>query len=97
MLILTDTQTTSAEVGLDPGTYQAIAADHAGGTWVTEYQPATGEPWIDLDVDFGGDGVQRFVAVRPGRYRIRGGTVGAKAWIVPENDVATVEHLADGS
>ena len=96
MLILSDVQTTSAEVGLEIGAYQAIVAGHAGGTWVTEYQPAAGEPWIDLDVDFDGDGVQRFVAVHAGRYRIRGGTVGAKAWIVSEVG-AGVTHLADGS
>ena len=97
MQVLTATQTTSAEVELGSGAFQATVAGHAGGTWVTEYQPATGEPWIDLDLDFAGDGVQRFVTVRPGRYRIRGGTVGAKAWIVSEGDSSVPAKLADGS
>ena len=97
MLVLTSIQTTSAEVSVGTGSYQAVVAGHAGGTWVIEYQPATGEPWIDLDLDFTANGVQRFVAVRQGRYRIRGGTAGATAWIVPENDVSAVVKRADGS
>ena len=99
--ILESNQTTSAEVTLGSGVYQVIVASHAGGTWVTEYQPETGEPWIDLDLDFTGDGVQRFVAVHTGRYRVRGGTAGAKAWIVPESassiSLAVVRKVADGS
>lgn len=94
--VLLDTQTSSDEVELPIGTHQIVLSGHAGGTWVTEYQPVGGD-WIDLDQDFAGDGVQRFVALPSGRYRIRGGVAGAKGWMIAENGADAPIKLADGS
>ena len=84
--ILSSTQTTSDEyeaAGTRARGGSVILADHAGGTWKLQVQyPGDSDTWVDTGVEFDDDGVQGALDFVQGwRYRLTGGTVGAKASI----------------
>ena len=99
--VLFANQTISDVVRLIGGTHHLVLANHAGGDWQTEYRPKAEEDsnddvWIDIDIDFSGNGIQRFESVENGDYRIKGGSVGARAWIIPVVGGRSPIKIADG-
>ena len=62
-----------------------LLSDHAGGTWTLQKQTPDGA-WVDLGgdlgVEFDSDGEQFFYGTPILPYRLTGGTVGAKAWVL---------------
>ena len=60
-------------------------SDHAGGTWKLQKQNPDGD-WVDLDgglgVEFDSEGEQFFYGTPLLFYRLTGGSVGAKAWLL---------------
>ena len=82
-LILSDTQTTSDTHEAAGGRYSGTVflTGHAGGTWTLQAESPDGD-WIATNVTFTADGIQSNIIFEEGvRYRLTGGTVGAKAWI----------------
>ena len=78
--ILNETQDTSYEFYLPTGTQGILVTDHAGGTWILQCS-IDGSDWIDTDLDTDSDGLGSFQAFATLRYRLSGGTMGAKAYV----------------
>ena len=55
----------------------------SGSAWSFSLRTSDTDPWIDLDLDFSGDGVKRFEAIEDVIYRVHGGVVGAEIFVVP--------------
>ena len=57
-----------------------VLDSHAGGTWTLQIESPGGE-WVATDVTFDDDGIKAgFVTAIGLRYRLAGGTAGARAW-----------------
>ena len=57
-----------------------VLTGHNGGTWTLQVEAPDGT-WIDTDVTFTANGIMADFVTTPGlRYRLTGGTSGAKAW-----------------
>lgn len=77
--VLHATQTTS-DVWTSTGAGDIILDSHAGGTWTLQVESPGGN-WIDTDVTWTDDGIKTTFKQTQGlRYRITGGTAGARAW-----------------
>ena len=58
-----------------------ILTAHAGGTWKLQAQ-APDETWVDTNITFTDDDIYSDLAFEQNlKYRLTGGTTGAKAWI----------------
>ena len=55
----------------------------SGNDWNVSLRTSDTDPWIDLNLDFSGDGVKRFEAIENVLYRVYGGAVGAEIFFVP--------------
>ena len=89
-LILEPSQSVSAEFLATEGTTFVMLADYAGGTWHVEVKTPDGA-WISCDEGTGcqfiDDGLQYFVTSPRLRYRLNGGTPGARAWQVGRGEI----------
>lgn len=58
-----------------------ILSGHAGGTWTLQVQDPD-DTWIDTDITWTSDGIKSGLGfARSLKYRLNGGSVGAKAWV----------------
>ena len=81
--ILYDTQTTSDEFSSAGGLYWSTVAisPHAGGTWTLEWQDPDGT-WVTTGQTFTEAAIKSTLGLEGGvRYRLTGGTAGAKGYI----------------
>ena len=83
--VLAATESVSRSFYLRGTIAHIMVMDHSGGTWVTEMEAPNGT-WIDLDVDFNGDGVQAIEVQSSRPYRLSGGTVGASALVIDNRE-----------
>lgn len=83
--VLGPTQTTSDEFAAPGGLAHLLLSGHSGGTWKLQVKDPDGT-WVDLDGDtgvtFDDDGMVTWYGTAHLMYRLTGGTVGAKAWMV---------------
>ena len=75
---------TESTFNLINGPHQIIVQNFQSGTaWSVSLRTSDTDPWIDLNLDFSGDGVKRFEAIEEVVYRVHGGAVGAEIFFVP--------------
>ena len=82
-LILSDTQATSDEFPARGGKYFASVAvsPHTGGTWTLQWQDPDGN-WVTTGQTFTEAAIKSALGFEDGvKYRLHGGTVGAKGYI----------------
>ena len=81
--ILSATQATSDEFPAGGNRYSAtvMLTAHAGGTWTLQVEAPDGT-WIDTNVTLTANDIFSDVIFERGlKYRLTGGSVGAKAWV----------------
>ncbi len=77
--VLRDTEATGTSFKVTGGDYAIWVVGHAGGTWTLEMDNAAGG-WASTEVALT-DEVVNSIWLAERRYRLTGGTVGARAWI----------------
>ena len=81
--ILDTGQTTSDEyIAAGSSVWASVGISvHTGGTWKLQMQFPDGV-WVDTAISFTAVGIESgLVFIRGRKYRLTGGTVGAKGWI----------------
>ena len=81
--ILSETQTTSDEYTAVGSSRDVtlILTGHAGGEWEFQIEAPDGT-WVGTGVSFTANGVESGIVLARGqKYRLTGGTAGAKAWV----------------
>ena len=83
--VLTAAQTTGAEFHHPGELAFLLLSAHAGGTWKLQVRSPDDE-WVDADgdagIEFRESGYKVWYGDALSRFRLTGGTAGAKAWLV---------------
>ena len=89
--ILSETQAVSETFRLPGGVGFILMDNHAGGTWILEARSPENQ-WVPLGgpagVEFDEPGMSALHCASTLDYRLRGGTVGARAWLYGNDDSA---------
>ena len=86
-VVMTPVDAISMEWGGISGELYIILNPHTGGTWVVEIKDPDGE-WVNISPTSGGmdeAGMYWYKSSAAIRYRLSGGTLGAKAWVTNAN------------
>ena len=76
--VLAITETTSEPFRLAGGIGMVQVSSHSGGTWTLEIEDPDGD-WGSTGETWTANGIRAFWSTWEARYRLTGGTVGAKA------------------